>query len=464
MSKEHFIVSSHRDDEPTRYERILLRGGAGAARYAAASAAARRATPVYSDRERNIRDVAAGVAAPTLIGYAHWVLAQATQLRLKRLRFLSRDGQVLYEIARRLAASVRLDIDLEYVYSSRMTWNLAGSEANHLADEPWLYRSFMKSNATDLCTRLGLPIADFAATLRRAGVNLDPDVRADDPAQLAALRRFVGQPEVSAAMSPRIARIRDLVRDYAQQHDLASSETGLVDSGWTGRMVEALGRVLDAAALPRPYVFMWGYEPRRDGWSVPAKLHAFMYETARAGGLRWRIPNAPFLVETFCMADHGVVTGLRREPSGLISACLQSHDNPAAKEWGATLYRTTLMAACEALDSINGGGVQPFVYDVMRTFWLKPSKTEAITWGAYPYDSDPAMTAVRPLARPITINEIGPEIFRRRLNRGDRAWLWGSLALSSPAVRLVQAVIRDPGEYLADLGVVLAQASNVTDG
>jgi hypothetical protein len=52
---------------------------------------------------------------------------------------------------------------------------------------------------------------------------------------------------------------------------------------------------------------------------------------------------------------------------------------------------------------------------------------EARAWGTYPYDSDPAGTAVRPLARPFTSQD--------RLTRGDRAWLAGSLALSTPETR-----------------------------
>ncbi len=60
-------------------------------------------------------------------------------------------------------------------------------------------------------------------------------------------------------------------------------------------------------------------------------------------------------------------------------------------------------------------------------------------WRAYPYDSDPAgtagdcnfkltdPTAVRPLARPFDVEG--------RFSRGDRAWLAGSLALSTPEAR-----------------------------
>ena len=66
-----------------------------------------------------------------------------------------------------------------------------------------------------------------------------------------------------------------------------------------------------------------------------------------------------------------------------------------------------------------------------------PSLAEARAWGAYPYDSDPAGTAIRPLARPF-----GAE---GRVTRGDRAWLAGSLALSTAQGRA--AYLRQAPEH-----------------
>ena len=64
----------------------------------------------------------------------------------------------------------------------------------------------------------------------------------------------------------------------------------------------------------------------------------------------------------------------------------------------------------------------------MDAFWTHPTAAEARAWGCYPYDSDPAGTAARPLARPLTI-ETGQS------HRGDRAWIAGSLALSTEPAR-----------------------------
>ena len=425
----------------SKYERIMLdrakESDGLAAAFASASSAARSKYEAVSTRDEVIRDVAAGVAGPALIGYVRWILARARELGLERLRFLSRDGQVLYLLAKRIAERTGETIDLEYVYSSRITWSLAASDSTRLSQFDWIFSSFMKSNAWDLCERLGVNPQEFRGPLSDSGVSLDPNVRANSPSQLAALRRFVDRKDVAAAVEPRIAQTRSMLVDYARQHALADSSTGLVDAGWTGRMVGSLVHVTEAAGFPRPHVFFWGHEPRPDGWTDPHHVSAYIYNTARGEGLQWRVPDAPFIVETFCAGDHGIVAGYERSPDGHISAKLRSEINAGAEAWGLPLYRRTLLAVADEIDLNVGGDARTLIHEVMKGFWAEPSRGEADVWGEYPYDSDPTGTAARPLARPFTVGDLLGGLVKGRVNRADRAWLRGSLALSAAPARLI---------------------------
>jgi hypothetical protein len=420
--------------EATRYEQIMTsyseRPGDLPARFAHASRSARAAVSVRSGHEAAIRDVAAGVAAPALAGFALWIQQQARARGLRRLRFPSRDGQVTYELMRRLRPAGD-DLDLEYVYSSRLTWSLAATQPGQLAETSWLFNSFIKSNAADVCARLGLPLAQYRPAMAACGMSLDPDARTSSLAQHQALRRFVSMPDVARAAGKRIEAMRSLVLGYAVQHQLAEAGTGIVDVGWTGRMVASLIHMCEAEGMTRPDVIFWGHEPREaTGWTDPDRVAAYVYNTATGQGVQWRVPDAPFVMETFCMGDHGIVSGYRAGGAGRIEPVLLSAGNEAAKAWGLGVYRETLYAFCQALDP--GGGlpaddVRPLVHQVLEAFWCHPAEAEALAWGAYPYDSDPAGTAVRPLARPFTDQD--------HATRGDRAWLAGSLALSTPAAR-----------------------------
>jgi hypothetical protein len=146
--------------------------------------------------------------------------------------------------------------------------------------------------------------------------------------------------------------MRRLVLDYAAQHKLAEADTGLVDIGWTGRMAGSFIELCEAAGMSRPAVLFWGHEPRTTGWTDP-RVAAYMYNTATGEGLRWRVPNVPFIMETFCMADHGIVSGYRKDATGTIHPELMSPDNKAARDWGLGLYRSVLYAFAMALGPVR---------------------------------------------------------------------------------------------------------------
>jgi hypothetical protein len=418
--------------DSTRYETIMQACSTGQgdlpAQFAQASRAARAAFPAASEREAVIRDIAAGVAAPALTAFAIWLMDESRLRGLRRLRFLSRDGQAPFELAQRLVPAGDRAPDLEYVYSSRLTWSLAATDPRRLAEAPWLLNSFVKSNAADVCARLGLPFLEYRELLQKYGVSLDPGMRADQPTQAAALRQFAAAPEVAEVAETRIAGLRRLVTKYAAQHQLAEADTGLVDIGWTGRMVGSFIELCEAAGMSRPTVLFWGHEPRATGWTAPC-VASYMYNTAAGQRLQWRVPDAPFIMETFAMADHGIVSGYREDSDGTVLPELTSPANEPAAAWGLGLYRSVLLAFAAALgppEGIARGDLRPVIHQVLDAFWCRPTRAEALAWGSYPYDSDPAGSAVRPLARPFTAADH---------TRGDRAWLAGSLALSNVADR-----------------------------
>lgn len=435
----------------TRYEKLIQeRARQGQDRMesiARASITAREAQEPSNEHEDAIVRVAAGVAAPTLVGYVLWVFREAAAQGLHRLCFLSRDGQVMYEVAKILSPRLGYDFDLHYIYSSRLTWSLAASDPYALSKEEWLFNSFVKSNAGDVCARLGIDAAEFRPHLVSSGVDLRKEARADSPRQLRALQTFVDVPEVSQAVAPRIEDMRELVAAYATQYHLVEPETGLVDSGWTGRMVGSLIKIMGDVSRPR--ILFWGHEPRASGWTDDSRVAAYMYNSARRDGMNLRVPDAPFLVESFCMADHGIVSGYRWGEGGLVEAELQSATNIDAIEWGIDRHRATIYAFCDAFDAEDVVIDREVVSELMHLFWVEPTRGEAEAWGSYTYDSDPAATAPRTLARPFPLVEVlAGLIWHQTLDRGDRAWTNGSVAMSTRLARLLTRFTIDSEQFL----------------
>jgi len=374
--------------------------------------------------------VALQVAAPALIGFTAWLFDQARRKGLSRLAFLSRDGQVAYELACRFRPN-SAELILDYVPCSRRTWNLAALDVEHIHDARWLFNSFMRSNASDLCARLGLPFDDFAPILQQVGVSLDPERRAvGDNDQQQAMNKFLRRPDVVAAVRPLAAQMRDLTLDLIAQRHLDRSDTAVVDAGWTGVMLSSLFALIHPTA--RPQVLLWGYQPRTPDVLPRDHVAGYHFDLREPYGAVRKVRDEPFLIETFCMSDHGIVDGYRRDESGdIVGTCAPA--NPAVEAWGLTRYRTQLFDLLDALEDPAQLSRMPMtMHRLLETFWLSPTPAEAFAWGAYPYDSDPTGTAVRPLATPFDANQIAAAASFAEM-RGDRAWVPGSLCLSDPS-------------------------------
>ncbi len=108
-------------------------------------------------------------------------------------------------------------------------------------------------------------------------------------------------------------------------------------------MAGSLIQVCEAAGISRPAVPFWGHEPRpATGWTDPERVAAWMYNTAGGQRTQWRVPDVPFVMETFCMGDHGIVSGYRAETTGAVVPVFLVPRNDPAEACGLGLYRSTL--------------------------------------------------------------------------------------------------------------------------
>jgi hypothetical protein len=146
-----------------------------------------------------------------------------------------------------------------------------------------------------------------------------------------------------------------------------------------------------------------------------AHRHERPCSTRRAGGGSVRHGD----VLHGCPRDR---VGYHANAAGRVEPVLLSPRNDAAEAWsfGCT-GRRCMPSAPRSIWAADC----PAMMSVRWCIRLWTCSGAIPLWpGIDPYDSDPAGTAARPLARPFTEQDCGA--------RGDRAWLAGSLALSTP--------------------------------
>lgn len=441
------------DDERALSEASFATAGLGAA-LAGASRLARTSTTVDDRRRAVIRDVAAGVAAPVLVGYVLWVLERAGHHGVDRVSFLARDGQVLSAIARRLVDRLDLDLVVDYLAVSRQSTNLAATFDVRRDETDWVFRDTEFLSTDELLGRFDLTWDEVRPHLRGAWSETPPT--ATDVAE--EIRAGLEQPGVLRDLVlGRAAARRSLVTDYLAEHGLLGpGSTAIVDFGGVGSQVRAVHELVAAAGGEPPRILLVGLDdPAQAGLRVPdrepawlRRTETWLYDHRRGRGIR-RDRGFGTLVQMFCAADHGTVTGYRRGPDGVEPELAVARDE-AVLAWGLDILQATITSVADNVlldDDVLDvhADLRAVATRRVQRLWSDPTEAEAAAWGGFPFEGAQATsTDARPLAHRYTATHV-----LRGMNDGDfpnlgwQHWYEGSLRLSSRPLRLGLRVAED---------------------
>jgi len=434
-----------------RYEDLLSAASfdtAGlSAAFAGASRLARLAVPAAHAHEAAVRDVAAGVAAPVLVGYVLWILDRAVRHDLRRVAFLARDGQVLSAIARRLVDRLGLDLAVDYLAVSRQSTNLAATYDVTTEETDWVFRDAGHLTPVELLARFDLDPDDVRPHLD-VPLPSGPDVTTPALADLLRARVQTHGP-VRDLVQERAATRRTLVTDYLDQHGLVGTDpVGIVDFGGVGSQVRAVHQLVGHAGGKPPRIFLVGLDdPAQAGLDVPdsdpdwlVDTETWLYDHRRGRGIR-RERGFGTCVQMFCAADHGTVVGYERTDGGVMAILAVERDD-AVLDWGLPVLQATvervvdeLVLDEELLDrtaDLRSVGTQ-----LVDLFWSAPTEAEAAAWGSFPFEGAQATSSTpEPLAYRYTVRQVVRGFVDGYFpNLGWQHWYEGSLRLSSPVVR-----------------------------
>ena len=431
-----------------RYERILEKyardtGGMGAL-LAGASRYARLHTEVTSSHEKALREVTAGVMAPILTGFVLWILQCAQKHDLRRLYFTSRDGYILVSMARSLAQAMDYSIDIRYLYLSRAAITAAYPNPT-VVRETW--DSFEQVSGSDLLARLNLRLEDIAAYLPSEQalkeIMRKPITKTGKEILQRALSRIQ---ENSTHQIDKIAQSRSLLCQYLKQENLGEDvDFGFVDIGWKGTIHGLLNEVLIEEEMTSDSIPGFYFGLNADQQIHAEHRTAYFFDKYRKIGPVDPLPPGAHatLMEMFCTADHGTVTGYHNNESQ-VKPTLESTWSDRMSAWGFSVVQRTVHSYLEAVilnkDHLNDSDVRAPITKLLQTFWIHPTASEAAAWGNFPREIGQGNELlVKPLAKPydslvlVSFARHG-EHAHKTLNDYP-SWPEASLARSAPWLR-----------------------------
>lgn len=395
---------------PNRYERALEAHRHDTDGISAIMAGASRLarTTVTADTmiEQAKIDVAAGVVAPALTSFVLWLFRQAEKRGLKRLYFLSRDAEIMLQIARKIAAKLNSEVELRYLYASRLAWNSAVSSPDK---NPHLWYSVVYQSGTgftnaELLERAGLTpetIEEITSSSRKAWSSTkDREI----------LRTTLAALHADGTLQSHAERNKELVLDYLEQEGLLDGTPhAVVDVGWRGTQHDVLIELQREQDAEPAYGLFFGLDLSDSKWG---DLRSGFYFDSRcikrerapevqgpmAAYHPPRVPEAKVqfapqhlypLFEMFCAGREGSLQKYCRETDRVLPVTDERRPDEV-QAWNLDLVYETVSVFVDNFEldrrSLMNVDVRAALADVIDLLWSKPTRHEAEAWGSFPWE------------------------------------------------------------------------------
>jgi FMN phosphatase YigB (HAD superfamily) len=394
--KSGVLVNPFLEGNLNRFEQIMEDYAFMSEGLSSAMAASSRLTRIShaakSDREIALVDVAAGVAAPMLVGFTLWVLRRAQQLNIKRLYFLSRDGQILIEIAKKLIKKIDFNCELIYLYGSRQAWLLPSITS---VNDSQINRLLPLEHDVDFLSpriifdRFCISVNEIQDGLEQLNIMPCDWDRSLSHEQIKLIRRHIlSDLLLQDLILLRATEKRKTFIQYLEQVRLLEDDRfGVVDLGTGATLHHALAAVLETCGVTPPKSFYLGLRKGSDSeYGLP---EAYLYdERYRLGFMQ--APGLITFLEAVCSADHGSVLDYKNDLD-VVRPILKDESNQAVDEWGYPIVRNTILTFAENLlldfRLLNPwADVRTMIEHLQQEFWRDPSVKEAHAWSNFPLE------------------------------------------------------------------------------
>ncbi|MEZ5406631.1 MAG: hypothetical protein R2761_01315 [Acidimicrobiales bacterium] len=429
--------------EPTRYELAMAARPGTAGPAVAGAARLARLTIVDHCPEQGdalsarLRVLGADVAGQAFGSFLLWLAEERRTVDVNHLLFLSRDGELLSQMASVMPGDHWAGVRLGYLHCSRWSWLLAGA-ASYGIDE-WLAVGTRDESGFVHARRHVVPLASL---LGRIGLEVT-DLRdheelaqlpPDEPLPLgsaSAWEKLLADSEIRATIKRRAETRHDLLVMHVAELGLTSGRVGLVDVGWRGRLAWAMSPILEEVSGSPPIHFHFGSDQALADAQAVTDIRRFTFEP----GIRHAVKNPVACVETLTASGRARVVGYDHSRDGTVRPVFDRHIHQVDNEdrrhlWAGALAMAALLPSRAQLDElgVDTSSLAAEATEVLRLWWNLPDTDEVEAMRGLSFEADEDGRSVRPVITPYTLSELTSNV------RQPRIWQQGSATASAPGI------------------------------
>lgn len=385
--------------------------------------------------------VSSSVVSPVLVAFVLWAIKRCREESITTVRFLTRDGELPYLIAKALPAELTNGLDLDMLEVSRRSLLLPA--ASVIPIEKWielglepgsfLVQQFDRLPAEQVLARAGLSFETHAEQLKSFGLT-DAQTPLGAPG-LMAWKQALQSDVIRQVILDESARRLGNTQAYLTQHlpGMNEQRAALIDIGWTGQQAAMLSALIRQTGGCDPLHLHVG-RLRTRPLIVPADVEGWLFDERVK---RSPVENPVALFESFCVTTTGGVEGYQQDSTGKATAIRRTQDHQSGVvSWGQPELRRCVLSFAEnagaLMSTIDAEELRVVCEKLLTTFWNSPNTHEARKWGAFPYEQDQTGQSIKQLTNPYNLAQL-----KSRLSGTYSGidWKAGSVQLSPSPIR-----------------------------
>lgn len=383
---------------------------------AGASRAARLAMPVkeLNAEQRALYTLGGNVLAPMITGFALATLREAQRTGVRRLYFLSRDGEVVLEIARELAGRLGVDIELRYLNVSR---NAVFPALLGTGVEPdttnWLWEPNITLTIEILADRVKVDADFLFRALKRAGLELEAVDAPLDRSHIESIGCLLVEDSVLKQHLAKVGMqsLQNLAGYLEGEQLFDGTSSGLVDLGWHGSIQDVIHTCFSDRLGPDGLSgFYFGVDSRG---AEKCRKWGYLFDYRDDPQVNRFREIFRVMMELLCSGTHGMVRAYERESDGCYHPIFNEVESRTNQDRVRFLRRgcRTFLDCLDSfgldsasLQDMDSRHVRPQILGVLKKLFLFPSREEALALGCFCFSADQAGHGVHQVAPPFTLS------------------------------------------------------------
>jgi len=346
-----------------------------------------------------IRAIVDSIVAPVLTAFVAWVLADARRRRIKKLYFVSRDGQILLLIASELRRDG--DPECQYLYGSRQAWFLPSTQTLDEDSLHWAWMNTVSRTGIDILRCLEINDEQILTILAQEGFSKETLDRSFDDKELQRFKKLIRTEPIASILLKKVKDRRKLLLEYLSQEGCFDGESwALVDIGWELNCQKALNQILKSIDFAQTLTgYYFGVSHRHMPLSQVGNAYPFIAHTSTAlrspcrGNWLFKRPTIVVVENIFVVSNHESVCAYYREKQ-CIEPVYVDEEN---KEWRISLAKAIhssvrayagKLAEGSRLMDVTSPGFRKRALSEMKRFCLYPRASEVQPIAVLPVNSD----------------------------------------------------------------------------